>query len=204
MRGELLSVGLVAILSACASQKTVEPVETLEEKAAWNYYGGKINYDKGLIEGGYLNDMHDVANLSLGLAKSAENFNYDGSAESFDCLIFYGMQAKFAADSVRKVYDERELAKEKFSDSWDERINYGFQLVLNKFIKSYDTLDSAWKKSDEKIVLRELSSEEFDAYNAAKSYFSNANLTMRMYRDLATQVKVPLLGERAELRQRGR
>jgi hypothetical protein len=204
MRGKLLGFGLVAILSACSAPKTVEPVETLEEKAAWEYYGGKIDLDKGMIEGGYLNDMHDVANLSLGLAKSAEKFEYDGSAESFDLLIRYGMQAEFAADNIRKVYEERESAKEKFSDSWDYRINNSFQLVLNKFVKVYDTLDAAWEEADEKINFRELNSDEYDAYMSAKDYFSSADLTMRMYRDVATQVKVPLLEESASHRQRER
>lgn len=204
MRGKLLSVGLAAILSACAAPKIAEPVETLEEKAAWEYYGGKINFDKGMIEGGYLNDMHDVANLSLGLAKSAENFNYDGSSESFDLLIRYGMQADFVADNIRKVYEERELAKEKFSDSWDERINNSFQFVLNKFVFCYDTLDAAWKRADEKINFRDLNGEEYEVYMSAKNYFSSADLTMRMYHDLATQVKVPLPEERAERHQRER
>ncbi len=203
MRRKLISFGLAALLSACASPKIEEP-ETLEEKASWEYYSGKVNYDKGLIEGGYLNDMHDVANLSLGMAKPAENFEFDSSAESFDWLIHYGMQAEFAAKKIREIYEERERAKEKFSDSWDDRINNSFQLVLNKFVFCYDTLDSAWKKADEKIILRELSSEQFDAYGAAKSYFSNASLTMRMYRDLATQVKVRLPEELASRHQRER
>jgi hypothetical protein len=196
-------MGLVALLSACASPKIEEP-ETLEEKASWEYYGGKVNYDKGLIEGGYLNDMHDVANFSLVLAKPAESFNYDGSTESFDSLIRYGMQAEFAAKNIRDVYEEREKAKEKFSDSWNERIDMSFQLVLNKFVKVYDTLDSVWEKVDEKINLKKLKSDEYNAYMSAKNYFSRASLTMRMFRDLATQVKVPLPGERASLHQRER
>lgn len=204
MGKKLISFGLAALLSACAAQKDVEPVETLEEKAQWDYYGGKVNYDKGLIEGGYLNDMHDVANLSLGLAKSAETFEYDGSTECFNWLIRYGMQAEFAAKSIREVYEERERAKEKFSDSWDERIDNSFQLVLNKFVSAYDTLDTAWKKADEKIKFRELKSDEYESYMSAKNYFSSASLTMRMYRDVATQVKVRPREELSSLRQRER
>lgn len=202
MRGKLLGVGLAAILSACAPQKMDCPVETLEEKTAWEYYGGKINYDKGLIEGGYLNEMHEVANLSLGLAKSAENFEFNGSPKNFDLLIYYGIQAEFVANNIKGVYENREMAKEKFPDSWDERINNGFQLVLNKFVSAYDTLDSAWEKANKKINFRELKSDEYESYMSAKSYFSSASLTMRVYRDLATRVKFPPLEERASLHQR--
>jgi len=196
-------LGLVALLSACASPKKNEPVETLEE-ARWEYYGGRVNYDKGLIEGGYLDEMHHVANLSLGMAKSAEKFEYDGSVECFDWLIRYGMQADFAAKNVREIYRERERAKEKFPDSWDERINNSFQFVLNKFIKAYGALKSAWERADKQISLEELSDEQFDSYDLAKSFFSSADLTMNTYRVLAMQVKVPLLEERASLHQRER
>lgn len=203
MGKKLVSLGLAALLSACSAPKP-EPSESLEEKAKWEYYGGKVNYDNGLIEGGYLDEMHHVANLSLGMAKSAESFEYDGSTESFDWLIRYGMQAEFAAKNIKAVYDEREKTKEKFPDSWDERINFSFQLVLNKFVNAYDTLNSAWKKSDEKIVLKKLSGEQFDLYDIAKSHFSNACLIMRMYRDVATQVKVRLPEELASRHQRER
>lgn len=203
MRGSLVAGGLALILSACSPVQKQESLEDLDAKAKWEIYGGKINYDKGLIEGGYFNEMHDIANLSLSMAKPAESFEYDGSAKSLESLVRYGMQSEFAANSIRSVYDERENAKGKFPVSWHERLDFSFQLVLNKFLRVYDTLDSAWKKSNKKINFRELKENDYDSYMAAKSYFSEAGLTMRAYRSLATQVKVRLPEEPSSLHQRG-
>ncbi len=204
MRGSLIAGGLALILSACSPVQKQESLEDLDARAKWEVYGGKINYDKGLIEGGYFNEMHDIANLSLSMAKPAESFECDGSVESLESLVRYGLQSEFAAKNIRSVYDERENAKGKFPVSWHERLDFSFQLVLNKFLMAYDTLDAAWEKSNKKINFRELNSDDYDVYMTAKSYFSEAGLIMRSYRSLVTQVKVRLPEELSSPHQRER
>jgi|GEM_PF-6989598 len=204
MKGKWVIGGLVAILSACSSPQKQESTEDIEAKAKWEFYGGKVNYDKGIVEGGYLNQMHDVANLSLGMAKSAEEFEYTDSLEDLESLVRYGLQAEFAATNIKSVYEKKETAKEEFPTSWHERLDFSFQLLLNKFLIAYDTLDSAWKKSDNKIKIRDLQSENYDMYMTAKSYFSEASLIMRAYRDLVTKVKVRLPEELSSHRQHER